>query len=50
MIASYSISISSGAERETVYPDSVMGQDEIRQFRDLWDMVKGIQGEFGRER
>lgn len=50
MIASYNVSISSSAAREAVYPDSVMGQDEIRQFRDLWDMVRGIQGEIGRER
>ncbi len=49
IIASYNAFISSGAEKQTVYPDSVMGQEEIRQFQDLWGTVKGIQGEFGKE-
>lgn len=49
MIASYEAAVSSGPGRETVYPDSVMGQDEIVQFRNLWDIVKGIQGKIGKE-
>ena len=50
MIASYNVSVSSAAAKETAYPDSVMEQEEIRQFQDLWGTIKGLQGEFGKER
>ncbi len=50
MIASYNIFVSSAAAKETAYPDSVMEQEEIRQFQDLWGTIKGLQGEFGKER
>lgn len=49
MIASYEAAVSSGMERDTVYPDSVMETDEIVQFRNLWDIVKGILGQIGKE-
>ncbi len=50
MIASYNVFVSSAAAKETAYPDSVMEQEEIRQFQDLWGTIKGLQGEFGKER
>lgn len=49
VVISYEASVSSAPKRETVYPDSVMEQDEIIQFRNLWDIVKGIQGRFRKE-
>ncbi len=50
IIASYNVFVSSAAAKETAYPDSVMEQEEIRQFQDLWGTIKGLQGEFGKER
>ena len=48
--ASYRAEISAGLAREMAAPASVMTQDEIEQFMKLWEFVKGMQGEFGKER
>ena len=50
IIASYRAEISAGLAREMAAPASVMTQDEIEQFMKLWEFVKGMQGEFGKER
>lgn len=50
IIASYRAEVSSGDMEEIIYPDSVMDQDEIQQFQDLWGIIKGIQGNIGEER
>lgn len=50
IIASYEAEISTGSSGEMAAPDSVMTQDEMQQFMKLWELVKGIQGEFGKER
>lgn len=50
MIASYDVSVSSGAAKETDYPDSVMAQGEIEEFQKLWGTIQEIQGKFGKER
>lgn len=49
IINSYEAEISAGAAREMAAPDSVMTQDEIEQFIKLWEIVKGVQGKFGKE-
>lgn len=50
IIASYQAEISASPAREMTAPDSVMTQDEMEQFMKLWELVKGMQGEFGKER
>lgn len=39
-----------GDSKELYPPDSVMGEDEIEQFENLWGIVKGLQGKIGKER
>lgn len=50
VIASYNAGISAGGTREIIYPSSVMEQDEIEQFRNLWSIIQGLQGNVGKER
>lgn len=49
-IASYRAEISSLDAKEITYPDSVMDQEEIQQFENLWGLVKEIQGNSREER
>lgn len=49
-IASYRAKIFSSDAKEITYPDSVMDQEEIQQFENLWGLVKEMQGESGEER
>lgn len=39
-----------GDSKELYPPDSVMGEDEIEQFENLWRIIKELQGKFGKER
>lgn len=49
-ITSYRAEVSSGGMEKIIYPDSVMDQDEIQQFENLWGIVKEIQGNARKER
>lgn len=48
-IAMFSFTLCSGEKQEIDFPESLMEQEEIEQFKKLWDIVKGIQGESGKE-
>ncbi len=49
-IASYTAAVRAAAAKEMPVPDSVMEEDEIEQFKKLWELVEGMQGQFGKER
>lgn len=49
-IASYRAEVSSGGAKEIVYPESVMEQEEIGQFQNLWGIIEEIQGNDREER
>ncbi len=50
IVQSYEAEINAGSATKMAVPDSVMTQDEMEQFMKLWELVKGMQGEFGKER
>lgn len=39
-----------GERKEIRLADSVMGEDETEQFKNLWAIIKGLQGKIGKER
>lgn len=49
IITSYHVEISSDGTEEIIYPDSVMEKDEVEQFRDLWNIIRELQGKVGKE-
>ena len=49
-IKSWEAKACGGAAKEIGLPESVMGQEEIDRFRELWKMAEGALGAFGKER
>lgn len=49
IISSYQVDISSDGTKEIIYPDSIMEKDEVEQFRDLWNIIRELQGKVGKE-